>query len=255
MSEVFNIERERELLRGPVGFAHYLGWSFEESVCDRSLSQSGTMLLGMAVNCVLVGFDNEARELLRKAKEWLENAIGSQERPRQYFPGGTEALRHQDLALCNWLLNDMDDRENLDAAVRNKELYYGTEKQDRISISIILPVYIDAGRYEQALSLFEQYWGNKRPANVNRIRGEAAMSYVLAAASLHNVYSDDEVQAAFKSFLTHKVPDFLDHGNYPAVARWLKIAFWNDNPARTSAFETVRKCYDYLPNVVRRESI
>jgi ribosomal protein L30/L7E len=209
-------------------------------------------MLNTAVHCILVRFDDEARELLRKVKEWLEYAIGIREVPGNYFHGGTEATRHKELALCNWLLSDCHDRENLAASVHWRDIYFAEDTRPiKADVAPTLPLYLDAGKYMEALGLFGRLWGPKRPTNVKRIRGEAGMSYVIAATKVRHEYSEDDVKASLNNFLSHQVPEFLDHGNYQAMARWLKIAFWNENPQRLSAFETVRKCYDYLPNVVR----
>ena len=251
MSEVFDIERERALLCGPIGFEHYIGWSFEEAVGNHALSRSGQMLVGLAVNCIAVGFDNEALGLLQKAKKWLEHAIATEEKPNHYFKYGTEASRHENLALCNWLLNNRHDQENLDAAVSFGALYNAENAPTKDSAAIELPVYIDAGHFDDALTFSTRLWGAKKPSRLRGIKSEAAACYVLAAARIHDEYSDEQVRAAIEGFLRHQVPDFLKRGAYPYLARWLKIAHWNDNEHRLKAYETVRRCYDYLPDVVR----
>jgi hypothetical protein len=251
MSEFVPAKIKQQIF-GPVGINYYRAKLLHETAEKRAVANVADGMLSEAIRCILVDLDNEARELLRKAKEWLEYAIGANEKPpRDYYHGGTEAIRHENLALCNWLLSDLHDQEDLYSAVRNHEIFDAESRLLKASAAIVLPVYIDSARYELALGLFQRYWPGKHPTNPKHVRGEAAMSYVIAATKLRHEYSDNDVKAGLDNFLGHQVPKFLDHGGYTYLARWLKIAFWNDNSQRLSAFETVRKCYDYLPNVVR----
>jgi hypothetical protein len=247
----FEPENVKRQLLSETGVEYFLARSLDDAAASRALTRGADMRIVEGVRCVLVDFNDEARELLYKAKEWLEHAIATEEKPRHYFRYGTEAGRHENLALCNWLLSDLDDHENLNAAVSFGALYNADNPPNKEAVAIELPVYIDARCYDEALALYERHWGAKKPTGLKSIKGEAAMSYVIAAAHVRREYSDEEVSSAIDGFLRHKVPDFLEHGGYPYLARWLKIAHWSDNPQRLSAFETVRRCYDYLPNVAR----
>jgi hypothetical protein len=247
MSE-FNADKVRQQIFGPVGVKYYRAKSLGVAAERRNIAVVADGMLSEAIRCLLVEYDNEARELLRISKEWLEFAIGIKEKPpNSYFHGGTEASRHENLALCNWLLKDSHDSVNLDAAVRNEELYQCQNKLSKTSIEMSLRLFIDAGAFANAITIFERTWPGKPPANPARVCGEAAMSYVVAAAKVRNAYSDDKVRASFEHFLRCRVPKFLNHGGYSYLVRWLKIAFWNDNPNRASAFDTARKCFSYLP--------
>ena len=61
-------------------------------------------LLRDGIRCCLVGFFEVGNALLVKARRWYEAAIEECEIPRHYFHGGTESSRHENLALCNWLI-------------------------------------------------------------------------------------------------------------------------------------------------------
>ncbi len=80
--------------------------------------------------------------------------------------------------------------------------------------------------------------------------GEGGFCYALAAHKLRGEYSVEDVQVGGEYFLKRNVPEFIQY-DYERLARWLKILHWNDEPTRLSAFETVRKCFDYLPGVER----
>lgn len=250
MNRVFDPQTEKEHLLEIYGIQRSRSQSLEAASSKGAVTSTVRGILYDAMRCVIVGFDYEARELLGKAVEWLGYAIEAGEKP--YFQYGTEALRHENLAICNWLLTNEHDQRNLNEAVRYEELYENSTKPDKVAASIVLPVYIDARHYTEALVLFEKYWGQKRPANVKRMTGEGGMSYIIAASKLRNEYTAEQVHLAGESFLRANMAKFLQ-GHYITAARWLKILHWNDVPNPSSAFETVRRCYDYLPGVERPE--
>jgi hypothetical protein len=251
----FDPEQVRLQLRGPVGIDYYRPKQLQEVANDRSLSGTSDGILITGIRCILVGFDTDARELLRKAKQWLEHAIEAEEQPRHYFRYGTEATRHENLALCNWLLDDLDDRDNLDAGINFGALYNAEYPTSKEAAAIELPVYVDARRYDEALALYERHWGANKPSRPKSVKSEAAMAYIIAATNSRGEFSDEDVQVAADGFLRRNIPEFLERGGYPYLARWLKIVHWNDRPVRSRAFETVRRCSDYLPNVERPPSL
>ena len=122
-------------------------------------------MLSTAVRCVLVGLFDEGRELAIKATQWLEMAIAVSEIPSCYFPHGTERSRFDSLAMTRWMAESVHDSQSLMNAADEEFLYLDIANRDKTELTIALPIFIDAERYEQAISLFETTKGLKRPTN------------------------------------------------------------------------------------------
>src|SRR5215472_17374067 len=109
--KVFDPAEEREELDGDVGYRVALDAEFYEYKSEGALGGSASFRLIDAVYCLLVGYDDPARQLLKRAFDWVTTAIKEDEKPSDYGPDGTEALRYETLAMCNWLLRGIHDVE------------------------------------------------------------------------------------------------------------------------------------------------
>ena len=72
------------------------------------------------------------------------------------------------------------------------------------------------------------------------------MAYILCRQRLGEAYTDAEVRTAVRRFLTKKVGPWLDGGQYPTVAMWMKLTAWDGVETAESAKRALLRCYDYL---------
>ncbi len=253
MSE-FDADNVKAHLRGESGLAQYYSLSLPAEERKREVALAAASMMRAAVRCVLVELDFDARMLLEKAKEWLEFAIQRQEKNPGYCVNGTDAWRHEMLAMCNWLATDVDDQANLKEAVGFNELYYNSNQLTKSAVTAILPTYVDARRNAQAIEIYEETWEGKRPTSVERTTSESTLAYIIATAKRRGEFTSAQAAAAGRSFLRAQAAKLLTNGGEVRLARWLKILHWNDNPQRQSAYETVRRCHEYLAPKRRRRS-
>ena len=223
--------------------------NLDEAREHRSLYGFGSSMLGTGIECFLLGYFEDGREISTKALSFLRTAVAEKEIPKSYNRGATEKLQLCDFALCEWLVESRNDLNKRTEAVRWKELWFDSlGRTDKTEVQLTLPYYLDAEEYD---ALFHRYdaAGLKPPKSLRNIRGQGTMSYVLARHRRGLEYSDEEVRAALDSFLKRNVrEDWLDRGQYDTVALWMKIAFWQpgDDP-----IATLLRCYDYLPEFER----
>ena len=245
----FDIENLKRILNGDVGYEWCLGRPFAEAESVGGLGSSANADLTYVIDCLLVGYLKPAELLLEKAREWLAIAIENEEHPNYYFADGTEALRYYDMSLINWLLKGAHDAESLAKYIEHKDRYLqGDVARDKVSVSFILPDYVDAGRYDRALEIFENTPGLKKPIRPNQIRNEAGMVYVMCRCKLGLEYTEEQMRAALNTFLNRNVNNWLVRGHAQRAAKWMKIAYWNDNRDRLTPGDAVLKCYDHLPH-------
>jgi hypothetical protein len=248
MGKKFDPQGIRERLLGATGYAWTLGHRFEESQAIGALGNHAGSDLGVAIQCLLVGFEDPARRLLERAAEWVQIAVATRERPSRYFPGGTEAIWFETLALSNWLLSNRHDTESYRRFAEHQDrcLTNRSVARNKTEVSFALPSYVDAGMYERALQIFEATPG-LAPPTASTIQGEARMSYVVSRHRLGLQYSSTEFEAMATKFLRRNIDAWLGDGHWSSAARWMKIIHWNGAEPPISAKEALLKCYDYLP--------
>lgn len=250
--KVFNPVEERGLLERSTGYRRLLAKTFEFVASDNNLTNWAEAHLNEAITCLLVGFDGPARQLLARAREWLISAIQQEEIPNGYAKYFTEGRRHLNLALCNWLLFSQSDRENYHLFVQNDlQALRGSAEiaRDKTNISLLLPNYVDAGAYREALELFSGA-KLKPAASLAQIRTEGQMCYVLCRHLLGEEYSAAEVAAGLRRFLDRAVNHWLLDGHWDRAAEWMKIVHWNGREHELTAVQALLKCYDYLKNPI-----
>ncbi len=246
----FDPLESRKILDGPIGFQRYLAKDLKTEQGYSAVGNCAGGMLTAAIDCILVGYRASARKLLSKCKTWYEYAIERDEKPRGYESWATEAMRYRSVALCNWLLCDVDDLENSKKAVGCWESYNAEHPDfDKAETSIVLPEYIDARAYKEALAFFDTTPGMNKPASPARVKTEGQMSYVIAAMHERKEYTFEEVTGALGKFLKRSAARLLADGQSAAVARWMKIAHFNEVSHPLPAEEALLKVYDYLPNV------
>jgi hypothetical protein len=245
--EAFDPLERRRRLDGRNGHRWDLSFSFDEFRDDRALASCANHYLTTAVYCLLVGYDAPAKALLARAHEWVTIAIRDDERPSDDVRGGTEGSRHLTLALCNWLRRGEHDNENYALYIEHYDPFLVREKhaRNKMQIGLVLPEYLDARAYTQALVRFADA-GMKPPVSLARVRSEAQMSYVLCRHYLTGEYDPAELDATIKRFLKYNVNHWLIDGHALRAAQWMKIAHWSGEETPLAARAAVLACYDYL---------
>jgi hypothetical protein len=251
----FDPQERRRLLLDSCGYDRSLRDPFEEAVAGRWLASVASANTTTAVYAILVGFFDPARRLLEKAQRWVTEAIERNERPNHYSQYGDEALRSHTLAWCNFLLSGKEDSESYRQFVEFEGQYLADPYvgNDRISVSLVLPHYVSGHAYERALEVFAACPKLQPADDLNKIRGEAQMCYVIARQRLGLEYSAEEVQEALAKFLKRHVDSsWLAKGHSLRAAEWMKIAHWREG---ADPFATVLKAYDYLPDVLPPQEV
>lgn len=243
--EEFDPVDEKRHLEAVYGVPACLGRDVETWRQDRALGGGGEACLQCAISCLLVGWIDPVPELLTKAREWLSLAIQEREIPRHYFPGSTEADLHQDLARCNWLLQNEEDVDNLKAAIDWRSQYYRGRRLDQDGVRLALVDYVDAKAYQELLALFAAA-RLQPPTSADGIRDEGSLAYMVARHHVAQEYSDEDIHRAIDATFRDLIPECLSEGDYSRVTRWMKCAFWQ--PGMNAASSLLR-CYDYLPGL------
>ncbi len=245
----------REVLDGNVGYRWRLGRAFAAFKESGALASVASSDIGMAIECLLVGYDDPARQLLEKARQWLTAAMDG-ERDGSYHDKtrSPAAMQYNDLAMCKWLLEGKQDHESSKLAVELQEREYNTHKEWRVKseVSLALAEYVDAGAYQIALDRFAATAGLKPPKSLSAIRGEAQMCYAICRQRLGQQYTEAEIMATAEKFLRRPdlnigVATWLRKGLYTTAVRWMKIIHWREGVEGISPKQVVLKCYDYLP--------
>ncbi len=250
----FNPEFSRERLLDPIGgYEWSLQSDMEGAKHVGGIGPTADSNSNIAAECLFVGFDEPAKRLLRRAVEWVQIAIESNERPQHYFPGATEAGRFQTLAQCNWLLHGQHDINALQRFVENKDRYLNSQKRkDKIGVSLGILTYVNAGAFERTLEIIESTPRLALPTSLTA-RNEAQMAYILSRHHLGLQYSPSEVHTATTRFLKRNIDTWLSNGHSDRAAEWLKIIYWNDSDRALSPKQVLMKAYDYLPGRVPPE--
>lgn len=250
---MFDVAATKSQLLSEVGFEWELSSDFERARSKRSLTGWGSGFLHRAIECLLVGFDEPAYKLLEKALVWLLAAMDEKEVPRGLTLNGAETFRLEDIAICRWLLSGQHDAESLQSAVKRREVDMTSEGRHKQSLELTLVVYLDAGRCERAIELFDTTRGFSPPKSPAQVRTQARMVYVLCKHRCRGEYTDGDIRKCLASFLRKQVDECLK-GPYTTLARWMKIAHWDGIASRESARAALLHCFNYVEVVGTREA-
>ncbi len=253
--KMFEPLKIKEVLDGDVGYRWSLAFDYNEARANGALASVASHDVNTAVKCLLIGYDDPARKLLEKARQWLTVAIDG-ERDGTYHDTtrSPAAMPYYDLAMCNWLLDGKQDRESFKLAVGVQEREYNTHRKWRVKseVSLALAEYLDARAYQIALDRFAATAGLTPPKSLSAIRGEAQMCYAICRQRLGQQYTEAEIMAAADKFLRRPglntgIATWLRNGLYTTAVRWMKIIHWREGVEGISPKQVVLKCYDYLP--------
>ncbi len=247
---VFDPQREREILRGDVGFEFYLSKTVEKAIEAGAVGFGARNRLSVAVQCLLTGLDEPADRLLECARDWALKAIELNEGKGRSDAGYDIYRRFQVLALCNWLLTGRDDPEHQGMAIDGLESHYLSQSAtstDRVSASLSASSYVDAKAWAQADARLTAA-SILPPAKLSGLRTEGGLGKIYCGHHLRGEYTEEEVAQATERGLKMWMNQLLTRGGDIRAAQWLKIAHWRPDGSLTPR-ETLLKAYDYLPGV------
>ena len=254
--DVFDPVELRERLDGGSGYRWCLAFDYDEARTNGALASNASDDITVAIQCLLVAYDEPARQLLEKARKWLAVPVEGHDAQGVYeeTSGIPKSQPYESLAMCNWLLEGKHDTRNLERAVAIQEHECDARKgmRTKLNVSLTLAMYVDAGAYQQAVDRFTTTSGLTPPKSLGVIRGEGQMCYAICRQRLGQEYTEAEIMAAAEKFvgrpgLNTGVATWLRTGSYDMAARWMKIVHWREGNAGISPKEAVLKCYDYLP--------
>jgi hypothetical protein len=211
-------ERLAERMRGPFGYQDTIRMEYD----PKSPPLGAEMILLDAVQCLLVGMEAEALELLAKADRWLMIAL-----PRYVFGevvSDTEEARHLELALCRWLEGPPAVPPDLTraCALLAAQAAAVTAPTHASTFEWVLPLWLDAGQDAECVAAFERCEPRYPPAR-RRHHAPYAMAYLLARQHLRHTLSAPQMTKLIDDFLARHVPWMLNHGDYINFARWVKL--------------------------------
>ena len=149
--------------------------------------------------------------------------------------------------MTKWLLNSQHDAESYRRFVECEDRFLESSEvgKDKINISLLLPIYVDAGAYHRVLQLVAAS-GLTTPKFRDLVRNEGQMAYVLCRYRLGEDSAEAEVTSVARKFLDRNVDGWLTNGHFVRVAEWMKIVYWQEEEAGISAKDALLKCYDHL---------
>jgi len=250
--KIFDPAEERQQLDGDVGYRFDLSDDFNEVRTEGALTSVASTYVIDAIYCLLVGYDDPADQLLKRAYDWVTIGISEGEKPQDYAPDGTEAEQYETLAMCNWLLHGIHDTDSLTRSVEHEERFLVRTGlgRDRANVSLGALGYVDAGAYQTALDRLAASRFSA-PKSLNAIRSEGQMCYVICRHRLGLEYTEAEVAPATHRFLKRNMNTWLLDGVPDRAAQWMKVVHWREGKAGLSPKEAVLMCYKYLPDVAR----
>lgn len=200
------------------------------------------------VRCYLVGLDDPARQLLSKARDWLQEAIRTHELPESHDPDGYRSQLYRDLALCNWLLDSRHDAENLARSLRHREQFLGRTGLKEFPYLD----YLDAEEYGPLMA-----WsgdeppeaGEDDPMSFHNFVDEGQFARVLAYGYATGKVPAKKMRTLADKFLRRQVGYMLTTGYYATLARWLKVLVWKPRRDELTARQAVLAAYTYVDGV------
>jgi hypothetical protein len=220
-------EQHAKLMRMLVGDNCFRSWVLRQQPTAGSsagaLASYAKDHLTCALQCLMVGMERDALELLAKSDEWMTPALvraaAGEEIELEYW----YHFRH---AVCRWLIGPPVGVHDLTRAC---ELLQASEAMTLANagayaqeLDHVLPLWLSAGRYAECIAKYEQC-GAKYPPPRKRQQCEAAMAYFLARERLHSSIPEQDIQQKLHLFLREQVPTLLKYGRYDRFALWVQI--------------------------------
>lgn len=230
----FDLRVLRQRLLGPTGYEFFLSDRVSEAREVGGLASSGHTFINQAIACVLVDLPDPARSLFAKGRDWINEAISSEERPDPYFPHGTEAIWYGDLALANWYLVRAEDKHLLDRCVDHQIEYLKTAVGvDPVAVDLVAVDLLLALRCDELFSLTSS---SLKSGSLGRLRPESA-----TALKWCEVGRDQSIHLV-RDLLKKSSRNWVARGHYQRPVKWLRLlARPHEDPACT-----VKRVLDFI---------
>lgn len=239
------------------------------------LGSAAITRLGGIIEAWLVGLNVEIEPALKQCYAWLQHSIETKESLGDIF---IPAARGDAFSLCNWMLNNKNDKAMHQESLNNYDFYFkqggvksgpdifNKETQQfelnmqsglPISAEEILNGYlgdyladcIQGGEYERGVLLYEKV-GGRTDIDSKRMKKIIEFGYWLCLQKLEsNEASVDNYRMIGERVLKlHLQGQWLNHGQAIRSVIWLKILYWHSG-VTTTPLDTILKAYDLMPDV------
>lgn len=200
-----------------------------------------------AVDCLMVGMEREALQLLAKSDEWMTAAL---DRAAAGEVVELEYHRQFDLSVCRWLLGPPASPYDLTRGVnllhQSEEMVLADLGRNADFLDTALAMLVYAGRYEECIAKFEQeraktprtkqqkhdevmrdYYAGDLPADEAAFlledRVEAPMAYLIARERLNPTLPESQLAQLFEGLLRQRVPNWLSYARRDLFTMWVRI--------------------------------
>jgi hypothetical protein len=244
---VFSVARTRRHMSGPYGMVtSHLAHDFESEKQLKCLANCAESFLSTGVQCVLVGLDEQADQVIQKSRDWFTTAI---ELPEESSWAWGRGLQFVFLALCNWLLNNQHDAVSLGRASELLEAGLTTSSTDdnsrTIGLIALLWVCLEVGDYARIERLGEQYKVYPPPPADRLLQVETrggTFCRVLARHKLGMDYTAEQIAAFLGVFEPYFSRSLLEELAFTGLAQFMKVLHWRGEITPPSAKDAVRLC-------------
>lgn len=175
-----------------------------------------------AIQCLMVGMEPEALELLHQSDEWLTPALARAEAGEAFEFEYEHRFHH---AVCQWLFGRPASANNLTRACQLLDVsgaISSARTGSSFHLDLVLPLWLAAGRYTECVLTYDQS-GAKYPPPRKRQHSEAAMACLLAHERLNPSMQEPDLQKRQHVFLKEQVSKLLASGQEHRFALWVQI--------------------------------
>ncbi|MFT4020835.1 MAG: hypothetical protein QM666_04875, partial [Acinetobacter sp.] len=223
---------------------------------EKPIGNFSLHMLEEIISGYLVNLKSEVDIYLPTVHEWLDFAI---DRKDPFGEGDSLTYYHAELfqgkALALWMSDHINAPQYWEQA---RQLWSGFDDPARTVYSKnkfktdflddYLQLCVQSGQYQEGIERFEKYYGQKA-ISIKKKMTAREYGYLLCQNALAPKYSQHELVDAGQKMLTkYMEAPWLSMGLYSQAAIWLKIVYW-DNQNTTTAYETILKAYESMPNI------
>ena len=203
-----------------------------EDHLPRSVGHAATLMLDAAVKGWITGLEDEARPVVRRAREWLEDSVARGEDfgdPPEYFA----LIRAHALAIACWMDGAPADRWFRET-FRRRAKRFGAHHDE---LADYVRDCLAAGEHAAGAAAYRERVGPP-PADANDVHTPLELAAWLCA---RRTVPRDEWVACVERVIRDPLADWLRHGQGIDAAAWLKVALADSPPA-----EALRRARELL---------
>lgn len=224
-----------------------------------AMSESMVSTITMAM---LVGLEDQCRDIAERAQRWLQEAIDEGERTTDRDASSADwhqqELSHA-LARIKFLRGQGIDRQSFarcatltERAWRTRVPPFDHKAIADGQIEYYMPMAFSGQLYADAIRNFEEYHPGVQP-DIRKARSQRGVAYLLCQHKLLGLHDPALLRKAVMRVLDVNLQhQWLGTGLYYVALHWLMIAYAEDAPDADPR-EVVLKAYDHMPKVQRLE--